>query len=543
MNPLTLTTSGCAGGTATYDVASGGALLRQGVALGETAPGTYSGQVAGFSSPGNVVITIRIACPDGTVQQQSFTVYIDPRGLVRDTSGAPVVGATVTLLRSDAESGPFTVVEDGSAVMSPGNRANPDTTDGVGHFGWDVIAGYYQVRASAVGCHAPGDPDRAFVETPVLSIPPPAMDLDLRLDCEPPATADLAVYSSVVNAGDEVHTFTYEARCVPPGGGESISAPVVLTAGVVGSLGSHPVGSQCTVTQQAAPGYVVLTGPTLDAVIAADGGEVHFGNRIGAPLPAELTIAADAGDASLAGLPVRFSVACTSGFEAEVNTTIGGSSTLTGLTETDMCNVRIADAAGLDPVEFDRQRMMLASPANDSRFTFTQAAIACTVRGTEGADILRGTDGNDVICGLGGDDVVVDSNGDDTVYGGSGNDRIDGGNGADTLYGGAGDDILNGGNGNDRLEGGDGADRIRGERGDDVLVGGPGDDDLDGGQGRNEVVHSGLGRVELAPPATADVGPPASWAAGSRGDGAGRRRRARPARLLRHAPRRVRARL
>ena len=59
--------------------------------------------------------------------------------------------------------------------MSPSNRTNPDTTDANGHFGWDVLAGYYKVRASAPGCSA--------AETAVLTIPPPVTDLDIGLSC------------------------------------------------------------------------------------------------------------------------------------------------------------------------------------------------------------------------------------------------------------------------------------------------------------------------------------------------------------------------
>ena len=66
--------------------------------------------------------------------------------------------------------------------MSPANRDNPDSTDGTGHFGWDVIAGYYKVEASAPGC--------ATASTGVLNIPPPVTNLDIRLSCPTGAAAD-----------------------------------------------------------------------------------------------------------------------------------------------------------------------------------------------------------------------------------------------------------------------------------------------------------------------------------------------------------------
>lgn len=114
----------------------------------------------------------------------SFDIYIDPSGSVEDTAGHPITGATVTLLRSSTADGPFAAVQDGSAVMSVSNRHNSDTTDSNGRFGWDVIPGFYKVRAMKAGCHAPGDPDSASVETAVLTIPPPVTDLLLVLDCQ-----------------------------------------------------------------------------------------------------------------------------------------------------------------------------------------------------------------------------------------------------------------------------------------------------------------------------------------------------------------------
>ena len=49
---------------------------------------------------------------------------------------------------------------------------------------------------------------------------------------------------------------------------------------------------------------------------------------------------------------------------------------------------------------------------------------ACTITGTEGADVLRGTTGDDVICGLGGDDRIIAGDGADVVIAGEGADRV-----------------------------------------------------------------------------------------------------------------------
>ncbi len=92
----------------------------------------------------------------------------------------------MTLLQSDSFNGPFSQVADGSAVMSPMNRRNPDLSEADGHFGWDVVAGFYKVKAAKDGCHAPGNSGQAFTETEVQTIPPPVTNLDIRLDCPAP---------------------------------------------------------------------------------------------------------------------------------------------------------------------------------------------------------------------------------------------------------------------------------------------------------------------------------------------------------------------
>src|SRR5207253_37774 len=71
----------------------------------------------------------------------------------------------------------------GDPVMSEENRVNPGTTDADGHFGWDVLEGYYKVRAEKAGCQDPNNANQAYVESGVLPIPPPVTNLDLRLSC------------------------------------------------------------------------------------------------------------------------------------------------------------------------------------------------------------------------------------------------------------------------------------------------------------------------------------------------------------------------
>lgn len=190
-DPLDLVTEGCTGAAATYQMVLEGSVVRSG-AMSESPAGSgiYRATIAPlFPNHGDGVLTIHFDCPGADPDEDvEFGIYIDPSGLVRDENGQPVAGATVTLQRSAAAAGPFFTIPDGSAVMSPANRTNPDRTDTTGHFGWDVVAGYYVVTATKSGCVSRADPSLAAATSGVLTIPPPVTNLDLRLDCTPPTT-------------------------------------------------------------------------------------------------------------------------------------------------------------------------------------------------------------------------------------------------------------------------------------------------------------------------------------------------------------------
>ncbi|MFL5906046.1 MAG: carboxypeptidase-like regulatory domain-containing protein [Solirubrobacterales bacterium] len=185
-DPFALATNACPGASVTYTIAVSGNVVRNAVAMTESPPGSghYSATVTPLEPAHGVGrVAIDVDCPtDPDPAPVLFDIYIDPSGIVKDAAtGSPISGATVTLLRSDVFAGPFDVVPNGDAIMSPSNRKNPDTTNGAGHFGWDVIGGYYKVRATAPGCNT--------AETDVLTIPPPVTDLELALNCPVPAAA------------------------------------------------------------------------------------------------------------------------------------------------------------------------------------------------------------------------------------------------------------------------------------------------------------------------------------------------------------------
>lgn len=214
-DPLDLSAEGCLGGSATFSASQNGVEI-QGGPLFESSPGFFSGVVDPFFPfHGEISLTISLNCPDGTRGEYSFSLYIDPSGFVVDTRGEPLIGATVTLFRSDGPLGPFSVVPDGSAIMSPKNRANPSLTDEFGHFGWDTVTGYYVVRAEYPGCTSPSDLEVSFVETDILPVPPEWLDLLLVLDCEaitpPTISAPELVTASATSAEGAAVSFSVSA--------------------------------------------------------------------------------------------------------------------------------------------------------------------------------------------------------------------------------------------------------------------------------------------------------------------------------------------
>ncbi len=103
---------------------------------------------------------------------------------------------------------------------------------------------------------------------------------------------------------------------------------------------------------------------------------------------------------------------------------------------------------------------MGAAQAVTAAFTLSGSggSGACTITGTNAAEVLNGTRGDDVICGRGGNDTINGKGGNDILKGEKGADVVNGGKGADTMLGGKGADELNGGLGADSANGGPGAD-------------------------------------------------------------------------------------
>jgi len=184
---LTTHTSACPHPEVTYAITQGDPVLvtLSSGPMAEGPTGTFTAVApAVYPHHGYARVTFTVHCSDPELDPEpvEFDVYIDPSGFVKNVDGTPIAGATVTLLRAATVSGSFSAVPNGSAIMSPANRHNPDTTDSVGHFGWDVSAGFYRVRAEKSGCTAPGGAG-ASVESATFEVPPPVTGIDLRLEC------------------------------------------------------------------------------------------------------------------------------------------------------------------------------------------------------------------------------------------------------------------------------------------------------------------------------------------------------------------------
>ncbi|MEX0786437.1 MAG: nidogen-like domain-containing protein [Dehalococcoidia bacterium] len=247
-------TDSCPGGIATWSITSGGMPVASG-SMTEGPSGTYTGFVPPlFPFRGRADMKISIDCPSPPDKNVTFDIYIDPSGnVLNSVNDAPVEGATVTLYRSDSAAGPFEVVPDGSAIMSPSNRTNPDITDAEGFFRWDVVAGYYVVRAQKAGCVSPDDAGQPYQETEVLQIPPPALDLIIYLNCGggpvptatntpvgPPATATntpVGPTATPTRTPTSTPSLFGDVNC--DGVVNSIDAALILqfVAGLVNSLG------------------------------------------------------------------------------------------------------------------------------------------------------------------------------------------------------------------------------------------------------------------------------------------------------------------
>jgi hypothetical protein len=178
-----LALQGCSGGSATYQVLQAGSAVLGG-ALAEGPAGQYGATLAALHpTSGYLQVQVSLTCPGpAPSQSETFDVYVDPSGTLKDVLGRPIDGARVTLYAFDPVTLSLIAVPVGDARLSPANQENPDLTDAAGHFGWDVAAGAYVIRAAREGCVSPAG-TIPYAQTGLLNAPFDMVDLDLRLSC------------------------------------------------------------------------------------------------------------------------------------------------------------------------------------------------------------------------------------------------------------------------------------------------------------------------------------------------------------------------
>ncbi|MEX2210206.1 MAG: HYR domain-containing protein [Gaiellaceae bacterium] len=146
------------------------------------------------SGHGITSLTFYVTCDDDSIEiQDGGNIYIDPSGTIVDAcTGDPLAGATVTLIK-ETSPGIFGLPPAGQFIPA----VNPQITAADGAYGWDVVAGNWQVHAEKFGY--------ASADSAVLAIPPAVTDLEIALTptggcVTPPANDDFA--NAIVLAGN-----------------------------------------------------------------------------------------------------------------------------------------------------------------------------------------------------------------------------------------------------------------------------------------------------------------------------------------------------
>ncbi len=122
---------------------------------------------------GQATVTYKVTYCDSSTETIVFPLLIDPSGIVFNLdTGTRIPGATVTLYYSTSATGPFTQWTSAPPAILP--ASNPQTTDLIGHYGWDVVGGYYwYVHVEKAGFESK--------DSPVVYVPPEVTTLNVWL--------------------------------------------------------------------------------------------------------------------------------------------------------------------------------------------------------------------------------------------------------------------------------------------------------------------------------------------------------------------------
>jgi len=175
----------------------------------------------------------------------------------------------------------------------------------------------------------------------------------------------------------------------------------------------------------------------------------------------------------------------------------GGTDTIDATAQVSAVTINLNEADGEAYSTVGASAFWIASGANienalggSSHDIITGNALANTVKGMSGNDLIRLNDGADWANGNAGIDYIFAGNGDDNIRGGKDQDSLTGESGADFVNGNNGNDTVLGGTGADTLHGGQDHDTISGEAGNDQLFGDKGNDTLTGGSGADTFIFN-----------------------------------------------------
>lgn len=146
-------------------------------------PKVWTGKLE-LDAPSNPPVRYQVGWDTGsyhaTSSAHTFMPIMDPSGVVFSGSlDTPVAGATVTLLYGGNGANPGTA---SVFNMEPYDQVNPQITDALGNYGWNVPEGWWKIRATYVQ-----DGKTYTVESEWLHVQPvqTGVNLDLKLPVEP----------------------------------------------------------------------------------------------------------------------------------------------------------------------------------------------------------------------------------------------------------------------------------------------------------------------------------------------------------------------
>jgi hypothetical protein len=163
------------GGEVTWSIVGGGAALQVSFSGAEAIFGASGLQVHGIIHQ-HADFKNAWSCEveeDEGEDESEGEQEVDPSGFVRSTTGIPLGHAKVTLQREGAAHKFSAPATGDHAVFDP--AINPELSDQLGHYGWNVVPGMYRTTVSHPKCSS--------VVSRTVAVPPPVTNLSVRLRC------------------------------------------------------------------------------------------------------------------------------------------------------------------------------------------------------------------------------------------------------------------------------------------------------------------------------------------------------------------------